>query len=82
MCRSVVNDGSCSPWVMCSCGVVRGNQIRDRAPPPKSGFQTLHTHGTIQQGGGAEVEPGEGTEGQVHEEPMRQEPTRAGRKRQ
>ncbi len=42
----------------------------------------LHTHGTIQEGGGAEVEPGEGTEGQVHEEPMRQEPTRAGRKRQ
>ncbi len=29
MCRSVVNDGSCSPWVMCSCSVVRGNQIRD-----------------------------------------------------
>ncbi len=28
------------------------------------------------------MEPGEGTEGQVHEEPMRQEPTRAGRKRQ
>ncbi len=30
MCRSAVNDGSCSPWVMCSCSVVRGNQIRDR----------------------------------------------------
>ncbi len=29
MCRSAVNDGSCSPWVMCSCSVVRGNQIRD-----------------------------------------------------
>ncbi len=42
----------------------------------------LHTHGTIQEGGGAEVETGEGTEGQVHVEPMRQEPTRAGRKRQ
>ncbi len=28
------------------------------------------------------MEPGEGTEGQVHVEPMRQEPTRAGRKRQ
>ncbi len=28
MCRSAVNDGSCSPWVMCSCSVVRGN------PPP------------------------------------------------
>ncbi len=27
---SAVNDGSCSPWVMCSCSVVRGNQIRDR----------------------------------------------------
>ncbi len=25
----VVNDGSCSPWVMCSCSVVRGNQIHD-----------------------------------------------------
>ncbi len=83
MCCSAVNDGSCSPWVMCSSSVVRGNQIRDRAPPPpKSGFQKLHTHGTIQEGGGAEVEPGEGTEGQVHVEPMRQEPTMAGRKRQ
>ncbi len=30
MCRSAVNDGSCSPWVMCSCSVVRGNQIRDK----------------------------------------------------
>ncbi len=29
MCCSAVNDGSCSPWVMCSCSVVRGNQIRD-----------------------------------------------------
>ncbi len=29
MCRSAVNNGSCSPWVMCSCSVVRGNQIRD-----------------------------------------------------
>ncbi len=29
MCRSAVNDGSCSPWVMCSSSVVRGNQIRD-----------------------------------------------------
>ncbi len=33
MCRSAVNDGSCSPWVMCSCSVVRGNQIRDTAQP-------------------------------------------------
>ncbi len=31
MCRSAVNDGSCSPWVMCSCSVVRGNQIRDNS---------------------------------------------------
>ncbi len=30
--RSAVNNGSCSPWVMCSCSVVRGYQIRDRAP--------------------------------------------------
>ncbi len=29
VCRSAVNDGSCSPWVMCSCSVVSGNQIRD-----------------------------------------------------
>jgi len=29
VCRSAVNDGSCSPWVMCSCRVVRGDQIRD-----------------------------------------------------
>ncbi len=27
---SAVHDGRCSPWVMCSCSVVRGNQIRDR----------------------------------------------------
>ncbi len=30
MCCSAVNDGSCSPWVMCSSSVVRGNQIRDK----------------------------------------------------
>ncbi len=24
MCRSAVHDGSCSPWVMCSCSVVSG----------------------------------------------------------
>ncbi len=29
MCHGAVNDGNCSPWVMCSCSVVRGNQIRD-----------------------------------------------------
>ncbi len=29
MCCSAVNDGSCSPWVMCSYSVVRGNQIHD-----------------------------------------------------
>ncbi len=50
-------------------------------PPPKSGFQTL-TQSILPEGGGAEVEPGEGTEGQVHVGPMRQEPTRAGRTRQ
>ncbi len=33
MCRSAVNDGSCSPWVMCSCSVVSGNQIRDNITP-------------------------------------------------
>ncbi len=26
---SAVHDGRYSPWVMCSCSVVRGNQIRD-----------------------------------------------------
>ncbi len=52
MCRSAVNDGSCSPWVMCSCSVVRGNQIRDRAPPPpKSSFQTLHTRAVVLESG-------------------------------
>ncbi len=30
VCRSAVNDGSCSPWVMCSCSLVSGNQIRDK----------------------------------------------------
>ncbi len=24
-----VNDGRCSPWVMCSCSVVSGDQNRD-----------------------------------------------------
>ncbi len=28
-CVSAVHDGRCSPWVMCSCSVVRGNQIHD-----------------------------------------------------
>ncbi len=52
-------------------------------PPPKERLpDASHTPGTIQEGGGAEVEPGEGTEGQVHVGPMRQEPTRAGRTRQ
>ncbi len=26
---SAVHDGRCSPWVMCSCSVVSGNQIHD-----------------------------------------------------
>ncbi len=26
---SAVHDGRCRTWVMCSCSVVRGNQIRD-----------------------------------------------------
>ncbi len=29
VCCSAANDGICSPWVMCSSSVVRGNQIRD-----------------------------------------------------
>ncbi len=32
VCCSAVNDGSCCPWVMCSCSVVRGNQIHDTNP--------------------------------------------------
>ncbi len=52
-------------------------------PPPKERLpDASHTHGTIQEGGGAEVEPGEGMEGQVHVGTMRQEPTRAGQTRQ
>ncbi len=64
-------DGKCSPWVMCSCSardVVSGrdlkNRIRGRAPPPKSGFQTLHTYnnpgGRWSGGGigGGDREPG------------------------
>ncbi len=31
---SAVHDGRCSPWVMCSCSVVRGNQICDKRAPP------------------------------------------------
>ncbi len=52
-------------------------------PPQRAASRRFtHTHGTIQEGGGAEVEPGEGMEGQVHVGTMRQEPTRAGRTRQ
>ncbi len=61
MCRSAVNDGSCSPWVMCSSSAVRGNQT----PPPKRAASRRLTQSIIQEGGGAEVEPGKGTEGQV-----------------
>ncbi len=42
MCCSAVNDGSCSPWVMCSCSVVRGNQIRDTYISSKF-LQFLHS---------------------------------------
>ncbi len=70
---SAVNDGRCSPWVMCSCSVVSGNQIRDRAPPPQRAASRRFTQSIIQEGGGAEVERGEGTEGQVHVGPMRQQ---------
>ncbi len=28
-----MNDGRCSPWVMCSCSVASGNQIRDKYKP-------------------------------------------------
>ncbi len=38
---SAVNDGRCSPWVMCSCSVVSGNQIRDNYLLK---FVTLETH--------------------------------------
>ncbi len=47
-------------------------------PPPKERLpDASHTPGTNQEGGGAEVEPEEETEGQVHVGPTRQEPTRA-----
>ncbi len=78
-CVSAVHDGKCSPWVMCSLSEWEPDSWQ--SPPPKSGFQTL-TQSILQEGGGAEVEPGEGMEGQVHVGPMRQEPTRAGRRRQ
>ncbi len=52
---SAVNDGRCSPWVMYSCSVVSGNQIRDRAPPQRAASRRL-TQSIIQEGGGAEVE--------------------------
>ncbi len=48
-----------------------GNQIHDRAPPQRAASRRF-TKSIIQEGGGAEVEPGEGTEGQVHVGPMRQ----------
>ncbi len=51
-------------------------------PPPLRAASRRFTQSILQEGGGAEVEPGEGTEGQVHVGPMRQEPTRAGRTRQ
>ncbi len=78
-CVSAVHDGKCSPRVMCSLSEWEPDSWQ--SPPPRSGFQTL-TQSKIQEGGGAEVEPGEGTEGQVHVGPMKQEPTRAGRTRQ
>ncbi len=59
-----------------------GNQIHDRAPPPQRVASRRLTQSTIQEGGGAEVEPGEGTEGQVHVGQMRQTPTRAEQTRQ
>ncbi len=55
MCCSAVNDGSCSPWVMCSSSVVRGNQIRDRAPPKErlpDASHTRHNPGGRWSGGG------------------------------
>ncbi len=82
----------CSPWVICNCVkspvmeewhlVVSGAKfmawIRDIAPPPRSGFQTLlHSPRWRWSGGGT----GGGTEGQVHVEAkaerMELEPTRA-----
>ncbi len=75
---SAVHDGRCSPWVMCSCSVVRGNRIRDRAPPQRAASRRF----TYTAPSRREVEPGEGTEGQVHVEPMRPEPTRAEQTRQ
>ncbi len=54
------------------------NRIRDRAPPPPPKERLPDaSHRTIQEGGGAEVESGEETEGQVHVGQTRPEPTRA-----
>ncbi len=45
---SAVNDGRCSPWVMCSCSVVSGNQIRgtgggNGGPGPCGANETAET---------------------------------------
>ncbi len=58
------------------------NRIRDRAPPPQRAASRCSTHRTIQEGGGAEVESGEETEGQVHVRQTRPELTRAEQTRQ
>ncbi len=50
-----------------------GNLIHDRAPPPQRAASRRFTQSIIQEGGGAEVEPGEEMEGQVHVGPMRQQ---------
>ncbi len=42
-CVSAVNDGRCSPWVMCSCSVVSATRFVTEPPLPKGGFQTPHT---------------------------------------
>ncbi len=55
MCRSAVHDGSCSPLVMCSCRVVRGDQVRDRTPPKErlpDASHTQHHPGGWWSGGG------------------------------
>ncbi len=57
----------------CSCNVVQEMWwvgVSSWKPPPQRAASRRSTHRTIQEGGGAEVESGEETEGQVHvEEP-------------
>ncbi len=51
---SAVNDGRCSPWVMCSCSVMSGNQICDthilHFSVLRSRLDSTIMQGTVQEG--------------------------------